>query len=160
DDRGWVLSIAYTGTAPEERLREAVDSERWGGSVALAPLRQEWTARSASDGMRDVLQTVERFKDLSSTGEVFRTPAILDLRVLERRGRSGRGADQRLPTLSPTLGLADAVRGRGPSMVSLPDGQRRLPFDHDAIVALALEHLRSRYREVPDPDRLLGEPFT
>jgi ADP-ribose pyrophosphatase YjhB (NUDIX family) len=36
----------------------------------------------------------------------------------------------------------------------------RLPFDHRDIIALALDHVRSRYRDKPDPDRLLGEEFT
>ena len=35
-----------------------------------------------------------------------------------------------------------------------------LPFDHDAIVTRALAALRHRYREHPDPDRLLPAPFT
>ena len=35
-----------------------------------------------------------------------------------------------------------------------------LPFDHDAIVTRALASLRDRYREQPDPDRLLPSPFT
>jgi ADP-ribose pyrophosphatase YjhB (NUDIX family) len=35
-----------------------------------------------------------------------------------------------------------------------------LAFDHDAIVRMATDDLRDRYREHPDPDRLLPEPFT
>jgi len=35
-----------------------------------------------------------------------------------------------------------------------------LAFDHDAIVHMATQDVRSRYREHPDPDRLLPEPFT
>jgi 8-oxo-dGTP diphosphatase len=35
-----------------------------------------------------------------------------------------------------------------------------LPFDHDAIVALAVAELRDSYRMSPDPDRLLSDPFT
>ena len=35
-----------------------------------------------------------------------------------------------------------------------------LPFDHDAIVTLAVTALRDRYRDHPDPDRLLPSPFT
>ena len=35
-----------------------------------------------------------------------------------------------------------------------------LPFDHDAIVTMAVAALRDRYREHPDPDRLLPSPFT
>lgn len=36
----------------------------------------------------------------------------------------------------------------------------RLVFDHQDIIGRALEDLRSRYRDRPDPDRLLGEVFT
>ena len=37
---------------------------------------------------------------------------------------------------------------------------RGLAFDHDRIVDLAVEHLRTEYQESPDPRRLLGDPFT
>lgn len=40
------------------------------------------------------------------------------------------------------------------------DDVQGLAFDHDEIVRMATEDLRSRYREHPDPDRLLPEPFT
>ena len=36
----------------------------------------------------------------------------------------------------------------------------RLAFDHEEIINRALTDLRSRYRERPDPDHLLGETFT
>jgi 8-oxo-dGTP diphosphatase len=36
----------------------------------------------------------------------------------------------------------------------------RLPYDHADIIALAVEHTRSRYTDKPDPDRLLGDEFT
>src|SRR4051812_14286389 len=42
-----------------------------------------------------------------------------------------------------------------------PVGEARgLPFDHDAIVRMAVEELRAGYRERPDPEVLLPEPFT
>jgi ADP-ribose pyrophosphatase YjhB (NUDIX family) len=45
--------------------------------------------------------------------------------------------------------------------LGLPNGQRRLPFDHDEIVRRALADLRGRYRKAPDPDRLLeSDEFT
>ena len=37
---------------------------------------------------------------------------------------------------------------------------RGMPFDHDAIVAHAVDVLRSDYREHPDPAGLLAAPFT
>ncbi|MCE7483494.1 NUDIX hydrolase [Microbacterium profundi] len=36
----------------------------------------------------------------------------------------------------------------------------RLAFDHDRIVAFAVEELRREYRELPDPRGLLGDAFT
>jgi 8-oxo-dGTP diphosphatase len=36
----------------------------------------------------------------------------------------------------------------------------QLPWDHRDIVALAVEHIRSRYADNPDPDGLLGAEFT
>lgn len=36
----------------------------------------------------------------------------------------------------------------------------RLPYDHAEIVARAVDDLRRRYRDQPDPDRLLGDEFT
>lgn len=40
------------------------------------------------------------------------------------------------------------------------DRPGRLPYGHNAIVALAVTDLRRRYDERPDPDHLLGERFT
>lgn len=36
----------------------------------------------------------------------------------------------------------------------------RLPYDHADIIVQAVEHIRARYADDPDPDRLLGEEFT
>ncbi len=36
----------------------------------------------------------------------------------------------------------------------------RLIYDHRLIIAAAVEHLRSRYRDQPDPEGLLGATFT
>ncbi|MDT5097438.1 MAG: hypothetical protein QOC76_1175 [Mycobacterium sp.] len=40
------------------------------------------------------------------------------------------------------------------------DAPGRLPFDHADIITLAVEDVRSRYRDKPDPDGLLGDKFT
>ncbi|MFP5578368.1 MAG: NrtR DNA-binding winged helix domain-containing protein [Acidimicrobiia bacterium] len=55
----------------------------------------------------------------------------------------------------PDLRWAPIVEGR----VVVP-GQRRLPFDHDATVTHAVERFRADHVDVPDPYRLLEEPFT
>lgn len=49
------------------------------------------------------------------------------------------------------LGVVDGSRVRAPG------GQRRLPFDHDAIVAHAVSWARERYGRRPDPARLLDK---
>ena len=36
----------------------------------------------------------------------------------------------------------------------------RLPYDHADIITRAVEHIRSNYRDHPDPDRLLGDEFS
>ncbi|KUH94677.1 NUDIX hydrolase [Mycolicibacterium acapulense] len=36
----------------------------------------------------------------------------------------------------------------------------RLAFDHDEIILRAVENVRLRYADKPDPDRLIGEEFT
>lgn len=45
-------------------------------------------------------------------------------------------------------------------VLDLPDRQRRLPFDHETIARLAIGALRRRYRDEPDPYRLLPGEFT
>lgn len=40
------------------------------------------------------------------------------------------------------------------------DSVGRLPYDHPAIIDLAVGYLRARYASTPDPDRLLGDEFT
>ena len=57
------------------------------------------------------------------------------------------------------LSLAPVAAGE-PIRVRPPRGQRRLPFDHDAIVSWAVSDMRDRYSSTPDPDRLLGETFS
>jgi ADP-ribose pyrophosphatase YjhB (NUDIX family) len=56
----------------------------------------------------------------------------------------------------------DLLASRYPDRIRLVSVDRpgRLPFDHRDIIALAVDHIRSRYRDKPDPDRLLGDEFT
>lgn len=46
------------------------------------------------------------------------------------------------------------------SLLELPDGQKALPFDHDDVVRSAVDEVRRRYRECPDPGALLAGPYT
>ena len=55
-----------------------------------------------------------------------------------------------------------------PVLAARPDDDRLcpvaeatgLPFDHDRIVRMAVREVRAQYRQHPDPDGLLDEPFT
>lgn len=58
------------------------------------------------------------------------------------------------PRIAKALAARDDVR-----LVPVDDAVG-LPFDHDAIVSMAVDQLRDRYRSRPDPDRLLPSPFT
>lgn len=66
-----------------------------------------------------------------------------------------------VPDPSPPA-TVDAKSGAGPKTAPLiiPGRQRRLPFDHDEIVTLAVAELRRRYDEHPDPDGLMADRFT
>lgn len=55
---------------------------------------------------------------------------------------------------------SERAGGRRRSMLELPDGQARLPFDHEDIARLAVAELRIRYADRPDPAGLLGDRFT
>ena len=72
-----------------------------------------------------------------------------------------------VPTALLSTAMADRTEVRlapiaagSPVRVRLPRGQRRLPFDHDAIVAWAVADIRDRYSSTPDPDLLLGHTFS
>jgi 8-oxo-dGTP diphosphatase len=57
---------------------------------------------------------------------------------------------------------ADRLADRRPDRTRLVPTSRpgRLPYGHGGIIARAVEDLRFRYRDVPDPDGLLGAQFT
>jgi 8-oxo-dGTP diphosphatase len=59
----------------------------------------------------------------------------------------------------PDLYLAP-VAPPGASLLSLPEGQKALPVDHDEILCRAVLDLRGRYSNFADPDHLLGDDFT
>ena len=56
--------------------------------------------------------------------------------------------------------IAPAATAREDVHLVAVDEAIGLPFDHDAIVTRAVTALRDRYRDHPDPDRLLPSPFT
>lgn len=102
--------------------------------------------------------------------------APTQLRVMDEPRRDDRGwvlSVAHLDVVAPEAVLENAegasvrlvpVRARlgddGRSLLELPGRQRRLPFDHEEIVGLAVETLRERYASRPDPAGLAGERFT
>jgi 8-oxo-dGTP diphosphatase len=82
------------------------------------------------------------------------------LHVFDRPGRDDRGWV--LSVGHVAVVPVELLAGRFPDTTRLMPAAApgRLAFDHQDIIGLALEDLRSRYRDRPDPDRLLGEVFT
>jgi 8-oxo-dGTP diphosphatase len=102
--------------------------------------------------------------------------APTQLRVMDDPARDDRGwvlSVAHLDVVAPDALGANAAEGdvrivrvhpgepkRGRSLLELPDRQRRLPFDHEAIASVAIEELRHRYLHRPDPAGLLDARFT
>ncbi len=84
----------------------------------------------------------------------------VQLCVLDAPGRDDRGWVLSVAHLDvvPWARLANA--GNPDVQVSPVAQVSGLAFDHDRIVALAVERLRAEYRYAPDPRGLLDEPFT
>lgn len=80
--------------------------------------------------------------------------------ALERDER-GRVVSVAHVDLVPSSGLAAAqLAPISGEHVIIPGRQHRLPFDHDEILAAAVQWVRAAYAELPDPCGLLGEEFT
>jgi 8-oxo-dGTP diphosphatase len=84
------------------------------------------------------------------------------LRVFDELDRDDRGRVLSVAHLVvvPWARIAKTVTARHDVHLRPVADAVSLPFDHDAIVALAVAELRARYRSVPDPDRLLRAPFS
>ncbi len=83
--------------------------------------------------------------------------SIAFLAVVAPDGAPGSGPDD------GRVGAPDdaSVTGGGPAVWRVPDqGEPSLPFDHDAIVRAAVDHVRTRlWRDVPLTRALLGPAF-
>jgi len=82
------------------------------------------------------------------------------LRVFDDPGRDDRGwvlSVAHYAMVTPQELPSRSAAGTRLMPVSNPG---RLIYDHRLIIAAAVSHIRSRYEEQPDPDRLLGEAFT
>jgi ADP-ribose pyrophosphatase YjhB (NUDIX family) len=94
---------------------------------------------------------------------VSRPLAMTQLEVFDKPDRDHRGWVLSVGHLAvvPYEGLAGLVAER-PEALRLVSASRpgRLPYDHADIVGEAVRVLRRRYRDEPDPFRLLGREFT
>lgn len=82
------------------------------------------------------------------------------LHVFDDPGRDDRGWV--LSVAHVDVVQAQRLESRFPDKTRLtPIGSPgRLPYDHGAIINLAVDNVRARYVDRPDPDRLLGDRFT
>lgn len=82
------------------------------------------------------------------------------LHVFDRPGRDNRGWVLSVGHVA-TVPIA-SLAGRHPDKTRLVpvDAPGKLVFDHEEIIRRAVDELRSRYEDRPDPDRLLGDTFT
>lgn len=85
---------------------------------------------------------------------------VRQLQVFDRPGRDDRGWVLSVGHVAvvPLDRLAHRFEARTRLVPAAAPG--RLAFDHADIIGLALGDLRARYRDRPDPDRLLGPTFT
>lgn len=124
----------------------------------------QWCLPGVMVGMQELLADAARRALRDKGGVTGASPGQLQVfDALERdtRGRvvSVAHADvvpaHRLELAAPRI-LAPVVGTRP----QLPGRQRRLPFDHNAIVDSAVAWVRSAYQRRADPSRLLGAEFT
>lgn len=187
EDPGWTLVVAHVVVVPAAALVAAVTSR---DDLTLAPIHPPGEAVEAAeiaDVIRFPAWAVhanhptldEWDPDDADPDLVGRAALASALRAVTQPGGAGRseasGARSAIPLVSVPAGpdlpraldeevaatllpLAELYRPR--PVVRLPDGQAHLPFDQDQIVRLALERLRASHAGHPDPERLLGEPFT
>lgn len=103
-----------------------------------------------------VLRSLEQKVGLRGT-----TPRQLHVFDDPKRDDRGRVLSVAHVVVLPWEAVAPVVQVR-PDDVSLRPvtAATDLPFDHDAIVRLAVTELQAAHRERPDPEGLLSEPFT
>ena len=82
------------------------------------------------------------------------------LHVFDRLGRDDRGWVLSVGHVAavPLGRLTDCPRDT--TRLAPADAPGRLAYDHEDIIEMAVNDLRIRYTDHPDPDRLLGETFT
>jgi ADP-ribose pyrophosphatase YjhB (NUDIX family) len=92
-----------------------------------------------------------------------RGPAPRQLHVFDALDRDDRGRVLSVAhvVVLPWAEVEPVLRARPDDVCVRPVSTATgLPFDHDAIVAMAVGVVRAAYRERPDPESLLPEPFT
>jgi 8-oxo-dGTP diphosphatase len=187
DDPGDLLAHPRPSLAIDVAVLTVVPEGPDGDSVRLAVLllRRDAAPKAGAWGLPgSFVRERERLADArccgrwpTSAGSAAWRPR--QLHVFDDPGRDDRGwvvsvahvdvvpVERLEPALAARDDLALApiaprgTNGAGAtSPVDVPGRQTSLPFDHDEIVALAVDDLRERYRAAPDPGGLVREPFT
>jgi ADP-ribose pyrophosphatase YjhB (NUDIX family) len=82
------------------------------------------------------------------------------LHVFDAPGRDDRGWVLSVAHVEVVQAERLETRFRERTRLMPTDDPGRLPYDHRDIIKLAVDHIRSRYDDKPDPDGLLGDEFT
>lgn len=131
------------------------------GLLVLEVLREDGQGWALPGTFLHEGETLERAvrRSLRTKARV-RGIAPRQLHVFDRPGRDDRGWVVSVGHVA-VVPLAD-LAGRFPDTTRLVPARSpgRLAFDHNEIIERALDDLRSRYENDPDPDHLLGDAFT
>lgn len=82
------------------------------------------------------------------------------LHVFDRPGRDDRGWVLSVGHVAPVPIERLAARDRDTTRLVPVSAPGKLAFDHEEIITRAVDDLRMRYDDRPDPDHLLGDTFT
>lgn len=108
---------------------------------------------------RETLADAVRRSLRDKTGLVDVEP--VQLHVFDRPDRDERGWVLSVAHVALKLGTADAVLAERPDVRLQPaDDVARLPYGHEEIVRMAVQHVRREHALRPDPFGLLADSFT
>lgn len=131
------------------------------GLLVLEVLREDGQGWALPGTFLHEGETLERAvrRSLRTKARV-RGIAPRQLHVFDRPGRDDRGWVVSVGHVAVVP--LEHLAGRFPDTTRLVPARSpgRLAFDHNEIIERALDDLRSRYANDPDPDHLLGDAFT
>lgn len=141
--------LTYDPTDPEQGLL-VLEVLRESGPGWALPGTFLWEGETLARAVRRSLRVKARLRGVDPR----------QLHVFDRPGRDDRGWVLSVGHVAvvPIEGIADRHPDNTRLVPAASPG--RLAFDHNDIINRALDDLRFRYENRPDPDRLLGEVFT